>query len=1617
MKRTFRQIALYCLLVALSCAYGIASAAVTNRASVTFDDPLRGNVTQQSNKVRAIQPQTISYFTGSDYGTAAKIGVPGQRLYVQADASACNADPEIAETVDITIGSQKTGDDKTFVATETGPDTGVFRINTPLVTAPLDSEGAQDGDTTVHTTKNDSLVATVKDCGTGPATTAILIDPAGVVFDSSTGLPIAGARVTLIDVTGAGNGGAPGAAATVIALDGVSAAPSSVVTDADGMFQFPLVGASLYRLQVVPPKNYTFPSKVEAGKLAGNRTIQLYGSYGANFTVSAATGAVTLDVPLDPIPGTMYLEKTASRADAEVGDFVDYTIRIHNTAEIDLSGVKVIDELPAGFSLVPGTVRLDGVAVADPDGLRGPSLTFAAGTIGAKGESVLRYRVRIGAGALQGDGINRAHATSEAPAAFTSTVAAAKVKVSAGVFSEKAYIVGSIFADCDGDKLKGALEPGVPGVRVYLEDGSYAVTDADGRYSFADLRPRTHVAKVDLSTLPQGAALAILGNRNAGDAGSRFVDLHDGELGKADFAIAACTPALREAIGARRNAAQAQERAETAKAAVPAAPKSAQAAQAIDLNTLDNSLGFVGIDNGAVLPRALANVRIKGTAGSTFTLSANGKAVDAKQVGKRSTVASRQLESWEFVGVALQPGKNVLEVSQRDQFGNARGSQRIDVTAPGKLARLRLELDKASVAADGRSLAAVRLRLEDENGVPVLDRTAVTVDATRGSWEQADLDPREPGLQVFVEGGQTELALRAPKEAGEAAIKAASGTLEAATRVDFVPDLRPLVAAGLVDGALRLKSIKGNVGKPAREFNGFEDALRSLSETKNGSTLDAGARAAVFAKGQVAKDTLLTLSYDSDKVNDQPLFRDLDPTLNYPAYGDNAQRGFDAQSTGRLYLRADRNKSYLLYGDFTPPGATPARNLGAYNRSLNGLRHHYEANGLSVDAFVSRASTRQLVEEIAANGTSGPYHTASGSMVINSERIEIIVRDRNQAGLLVSRRQLSRYADYDIEPLTGRILFRAPIASLDADLNPVTIRISYEVDQGNPNFWIAGAAAQYQINKAVEIGASYVTDKNPSAETRLASVNATLRPDDKTVINLEGARMDKLDVAGRAARIDATRKDGKLESRAYFGRADADFDNPAASLPKGRAEGGARVTWRADERTSFGAEVIHTADLATGASRDGAELQAGYAFGNGIRVEGGVRRAHENAAGGTVLAQPDLTSLRAKVAAQVPGLPQAGVFVEAEQDVRDSTRRMVALGGDYRLAGGSRLYGRHELISSLGSNYDLNAGQQRNATVFGIDSDYMKDGRVFTEYRARGANSGVASLDGRQAEAALGLRNLWTVADGVRMNTSLERVKVLAGNAANESVAAAVAVDYSRDPSFRANSRLEVRHAEDSNSVLSTVGIAYKLSETWALLGKNTLAATHSKGGSLNDGSSKVTDLFQAGVAYRALATLGWNGLAKYEYKLARDTGLADLERAVHAIGITANWQPRAATLFSARYAAKVAQDRSGGLDTRSVAQLFAARVTQELKRDWDVGASLQMLVDGGTRGRQFAAGLEAGYQLRKNMWVSAGYNVLGFREPDLASADATARGVYARLRMKFDERTLEGLLSPQASH
>src|SRR5947207_3076826 len=331
------------------------------------------------------------------------------------------------------------------------------------------------------------------------------------------------------------------------------AGPATVVTGADGVYAFPIVPPSTYRLVLTPPGGEVFPSRVPPAQQPAGRVIDPQGSYGNSFIISGTQSEpVRFDVPLDRASaGGLLIHKSADRITAEVGDFVDYTVQINNASAGPLAGTLVNDLLPAGFSYVRGSARLNGAALPDPAGGAGPALQFSLGILAQGAQATLSYRVRLGVGAQGGSGVNSAQAVS---GSLASNRASAAVQVVGGVFDSKAYLIGKVFADCSGNGVQDPEEPGVPGVRIYLEDGTYAVTDEQGKYSLYGLIPRLHVAKVDASTLPAGTRLEVLGNRNALDANSAFVDLTNGELHKTDFGLAGCPAGLREQIEARRMA-------------------------------------------------------------------------------------------------------------------------------------------------------------------------------------------------------------------------------------------------------------------------------------------------------------------------------------------------------------------------------------------------------------------------------------------------------------------------------------------------------------------------------------------------------------------------------------------------------------------------------------------------------------------------------------------------------------------------------------------------------------------------------------------------------------------------------------------------------------------------------------------------------------------------------------------------------------------------------------------------------------------------------------------------------------------------------------------------------
>jgi hypothetical protein len=224
------------------------------------------------------------------------------------------------------------------------------------------------------------------------------------------------------------------------------------------------------------------------------------------------------------------------------------------------------DRLPAGFTFIAGTAQVNGVRIADPVGGRGPVLAFNLGAMPASKQLVLQYRVRVGVGSQQGDGLNRARAHACAlPAGcvgadgrtpLASSVATNegqyRVRVTGGVFSDAACVAGKVFVDCNGNHVQDSEELGIPGVRLVLQDGTALVSDSEGKYSMCGLPPKSHVLRVDVTTLPRGARLTTSSNRNLGDAGSLWLDIKNGELHRADVIEGSCSNTVLEQVKARR---------------------------------------------------------------------------------------------------------------------------------------------------------------------------------------------------------------------------------------------------------------------------------------------------------------------------------------------------------------------------------------------------------------------------------------------------------------------------------------------------------------------------------------------------------------------------------------------------------------------------------------------------------------------------------------------------------------------------------------------------------------------------------------------------------------------------------------------------------------------------------------------------------------------------------------------------------------------------------------------------------------------------------------------------------------------------------------------------------
>jgi hypothetical protein len=814
-------------------------------------------------------------------------------------------------------------------------------------------------------------------------------------------------------------------------------------------------------------------------------------------------------------------------------------------------------------------------------------------------------------------------------------------------------------------------------------------------------------------------------------------------------------------------------------------------------------------------------------------------------------------------------------------------------------------------------------------------------------------------------------------------------------------------------------------------------------------------------------------------------------------YGDSSIRGVDAQSSGKLYVRIDDNLSYLLYGDYTTADNSPARTLSQYSRSLPGLRGHYEEGKVVANGFVAQQNLKQVTDEFPARGVSGPYTVSNPNGIKGTEKVEIVVRSRFQTSVVLKTKQLTRTADYEFEPFDGKIIFRSPVPSVDDQLNPVSIRVTYEVEQGGEKFFVYGGDVRLKLSDNIMVGVAAVKDKSPDAPYTLGGANLQLKLSKSTELIAEVARSNSVvntsangyntnnsanflgkagELSGNAARIEIRHDDETLRGRAYAQRTDDNFNNTSSGVTGGKQDVGVSGNYKATPDLTLSADAQSSKDRIIGSKNDSGQIAGDLKITDRLSIGAGVRYAKQNDV--SLSQQTNSNCLGTSTAASstysgtvsgyntgfginqvgnqtidsatglpvvcntainptqppVGGLDRNAVFGrlaykatdkltlegelqhingddatntyklgaryaatdtlnftgEFQREFSGNDNTLYKLGVDYRVAEKTRLYSRYEYSNLYSGAYGLGSGPLSRGFAVGIDTQYMQDGSLYSEYRL------ADSASGRSIQNAIGLRNGWNVSEGLKLLTNAERLTSTSGN----STALGAGLEYTGSELWKGSGRLEWRHDDANTNWSLTAGLARKIDRNWTLIGRDYFSLTQPRTGTVGDSRQHR---LQVGFAYRPVDYNKFDALGLYERKSARD-GVAGTASDADIVSLRANYHPSRPWWLSGRFATKrVNELLLGTVNDSYHASLLGARLTYDITNRWSLGGITTALVGKGGA-KQYAYGLEVGYTVVDNLLVTLGYNWRGFRDDDLTGSDYTNRGWVLGVRYKFDE-------------
>ncbi len=1405
-----------------------------------------------------------------------------------------------------------------------------------------------------------------------------------------------------------------------------------VVTDEGGRFHFEGVEAGTHVAQM---DTYTVPAWYDV--LGCSDTPGFAGRADSQFVKLTRGSLQRADfyLRLKPAPeGRIDIEMRSSGTDST--ERVAYDLTLNGVGNVEISNISLMIVLPSGVQYAPGTMRIDGEDLGDPH-LSGPALSMALQGQYGNWTSKVSFVADIDA-SVNGELSTKAIARFDTAIAARQETPVAETKMlrEPGIVENEGYVL-----DLKFDTMSAALSPedqleldlliedwqGVQDIQISAVGHSDSNSISPGnRHLFAD-NYILSLARANAAAAYVGGALGVSTDNlqvagrgpdepvadngtSAGRQANRrvemvmsgirpkrpsFLEVTQASSGTKETATKGAVPGTEVK---RKDSAD-----DTSMAGMPASQKVSP------IDTLKPGISMLLPQRGFAPAIASTKIAIQHKPGQTVELTMNGSPVSNLNFDgvAENTVGTVAVSMW--VGVDLVDGDNKFEAIVRNADGTRAKSIRRTINYAGMPIRGEIVAEASTLIADGKTSPVIAVRLYDRSGKP--SRTGIVgnfqVDGPyRTAWEVENdrknalvqISERSPIYRVG-EDGIALLELAPTTRSGEVTIVLPFANYrKQEIRAWLKPAERDWILVGFAEGTGAYNTLTDNAAAAADA--GLEDGY-----------FDEG-RVAFFAKGSIKGEYLLTVAYDSARNRAQARDRFVtvvDPNAFYALYADKAEQRYEAASQRKIYVKLERNQFSALFGDFDT--GLSVTDLARYQRRFNGLKSEYRGRNVGYTAFAAESDQSFNRDEIRGDGTSGLYQLSNVPIIANSETVRIEVRDRFDSGIVVSTQNLARFLDYNLDTLTGEMYFKKPVPSRDLDFNPVYIIVEYESIAASADDVIAGGRVSARTaDDKLEFGLTHINDQTQGAEGDLTGVDMRWQINDATLLKAEVAESNStlagVQRSGSAHSVTLEHNSENLDVRAFIREIDDNFGlGYQSAAEQGFRRLGIDARARIGERIYLEGEAGWQQNLQTEDIRNVARAKLRYEM-NAFNASVGVSHAEDKFDDGDTRTS-DLAefNLSKKIFDGKFNLRAGGsTKINREAENLDYPTRVV-LGADYRVRTGIDLIAEYEdargrdikaTMTRLGIRATPWSRAQINTSLTNEISEFGP--RLF-------ANVGL--IQGFQLNEQwsfdLGLDQSNTLVDSNARQLDPDR-ELVSGSFNDDFLSIFAGALYSAEL-WSANTRMEYRDSDSEKRSTLLFGWYRQPSSGHGLSAGMTIFRTQT-----NVGSEMTSANLKFGWAYR-MANGKWSFLDRVDLVFDDLATATNNERSWSLINnFNANRRFSSATQMSLQYAFKYVRSQFGANAYEGYTDLIGFDLRRGLRGRWDVGMNTSIYHSYQSKVVDYGAGLDVGFNLATNIWLTLGYNIVGFYDEDFTQARYTAQGPYLRFSIKADQRTLKDI-------